>query len=95
MLPLLVWLAGIVFGFWTIWHWNFLHEAWAFSVCAAVFCWIVGGAGWIGRKLQAGAAAPVEVDRRGRVGPPIVLTDQDREALKRSAAAHPNDSLNP
>jgi len=57
MLPLLVWLAGIVFGLWLIWHWSLTREAMAFAVCASVMAWIVGGAAWIGQKLQAGAAA--------------------------------------
>lgn len=87
MLALLVWLAGIAFGLWTIWHWNLWHEATAFAVCASVFFWIVGGATWIGQKLQAGAAARVAGASRGQTGPPLVLTDKDRDALKRAAAS--------
>ena len=92
MLPLLVWLAGIAFGLWTIWHWGFTREAMAFADCASVFLWMVGGAAWIGRKLQAGAAARTVDGARGPTGPPLVLTDKDREALKKAVAQHQSNS---
>lgn len=56
MLALLVWLAGVVFGLWCIWHWGFYREAAAFAVCASVMLWIVGGAAWIGQKLKLASA---------------------------------------
>lgn len=85
MLPLLVWLAGIVFGFWCIWHWGFTREAWAFSVCASVFAWMVGGAAWLGQKLQAGAAARMASGQHVPPGRLPQLSEKDREQLKNAA----------
>lgn len=86
MLPVLVWLAGCAFGLWSIWHFGFWRESMAFAVCGSVFLWIVGGAQWIGRKLQAGVAARAASGGNGAQAGPLVLTDQDRELLKRAAA---------
>jgi hypothetical protein len=87
MLPLLVWLVGCAFGLWVIWHEGYGREAIAFTVCMSVMLWIVGGARWIGQKLQTGAAARAGGAGQGPTGPAIVLDDQDRELLKRAAAA--------
>ena len=86
MLPLLVWLAGCAFGLWVIWREGYTHEAIAFVVCMSVLLWIVGGAQWIGRKLAEGAAARMAAAKNGPTGPALVLTDQDRELLKKAAA---------
>lgn len=86
MLPLLVWVVGCVFGLWLIWHEGYTHEALAFVVCGSVALWMVGGAAWIGQKLQAGAAARAASAGNGPSAPGIVLTEKDREALKRAAA---------
>lgn len=86
MLPLLVWVAGCAAGLWLIWHEGYSREAIAFALCSAVTFWIVGGATWIGRKLQAGVAARAANAGSSAVGPGIVLTEKDREALKRAAA---------
>lgn len=87
MLPLLVWVAGCAAGLWLIWHEGYAHEALAFALCSAVMFWIVGGATWIGRKLQEGAAARAANAGNGPTAPGIVLTEKDREALKRAASS--------
>jgi hypothetical protein len=57
MLPLLVWIAGCALGLWTIWHFGYWRELIGFALCFAWATWVLGGARWIGQKLQAGAAA--------------------------------------
>jgi hypothetical protein len=94
MLPLLVWVAGCVFGLWLIWHEGYTREALAFVVCSSVVLWMVGGAAWIGRKLQAGAAARAASAGNGPLAKGIVLTDQDRELLKRAAAMKSSEQQN-
>ena len=91
MLPLLVWLAGIVFGLWLIWHWSLTREAMAFAVCASVMAWIVGGAAWIGQKLQAGAAARMASGQHAPPGRLPQLSEKDRADMKRAAAQQPNE----
>jgi hypothetical protein len=87
MFALLVWLAGCVFGVWVIFHFGYDREAIAFSVLAAVFFWIVGGAGWIGQKLKAGAAVRgADGLRRGTSGA-MHLSEADREALRKAVAS--------
>jgi len=83
-----VWLAGCVFGVWVIFHFGYDREAIAFSVLAAVFFWIVGGAGWIGQKLKVGAVARGANGPHGAPGGAMPLSEADREALKKSVAAH-------
>jgi hypothetical protein len=87
MLPLLVWLSGVVFGCWLIWHWGFTREAWAFVTCASVMMWIIGGAAWIGQKLQQGAAARGADGKYAQPGRMPGLSPSDREALKKAAAS--------
>lgn len=85
MLPLLVWLAGCIFGLWTIVHYGFYREAVAFCVCASTLLWMVGGATWIGHRLQAsGAIRKSEVPSSFD---PAVLrkVEAERAALRRSA----------
>ena len=91
MLPLLVWLAGIVFGFWCIWHWGFTREAWAFSVCASVFAWMVGGAAWLGQKLQAAGAAARMASGQPYPGRLPQLSEKDRADMKRAASQQTNE----
>jgi hypothetical protein len=83
MLALLVWLAGCVFGFWLIWHEGYSREAIAFTLCASVMFWMVGGLAWIGQKLKAGGAARTAGQHRDEHLRSVVLTDKDREALKK------------
>lgn len=91
MMPLLVWVAGCAAGLWLIWHEGYTREAIAFALCGAVTFWIVGGATWIGRKLQAGVAARAANAGSGPTAKGIVLTDQDRELLKRAAATRSSE----
>lgn len=91
MLALLVWLAGVAFGLWSIWHFGFYREAMAFAVCTSVFFWIVGGATWISQKLQVGAAARAASAPRGLPGLSLPLSDKDRDALKRAAASQSSE----
>lgn len=86
MIPLLVWVAGCVFCGYVIFHFGMYREALAFVVCMGSFLWVVGGASWIGQKLQAGVAARAANAANGPTAPGIVLTEKDREALKRAAA---------
>jgi hypothetical protein len=86
MLPVLVYLAGCAFCVYVIIHFGMFRESLAFAVCMATFLWIVGGASWLGRKLQAGVAARAASGGSGAQAGPLVLTDQDRELLKRAAS---------
>lgn len=85
MVPVLVWLAGCVFCGYVIVHFGMFREMVAFAVCMAAFLWVVGGASWIGRKLQQGAAARTPDGSAVPGGTRIVLTDQDRELLRQAA----------
>lgn len=86
MLPLLVWVAGCAFCGYMIFHFGMYREALAFVVCMGSFLWVVGGATWLGQKLQAGAAARAASAGNSPSASGIVLTEKDREALKRAAA---------
>jgi hypothetical protein len=92
MVAVLVWLGGCAFGIWVIFHFGYDREAIAFSVLAAVFFWIVGGAGWIGQKLKAGAAA--RTAGQPGAGPlhKLNLSPADREELKKLAESQGCDS---
>lgn len=92
MIALLVWLAGCALFIWVIFHFGYDREAIAFSVLAATFFWIVGGAGWIGQKLKAGGAARTVGGPRGSQPGAIRLSDADREALKKAVSQQPSDS---
>jgi hypothetical protein len=87
MLPLLVWVAGCVFGWWVIAHYGLWHEAFAFAVCASVCVWVVGGASWIGKRLQSAAARQTRAAPPSLRGPRLTPEQIEQLALKRSAEA--------
>lgn len=88
MLPLIVWLVGCAAGIWAIVYFGFLQEAMALIVVCSVMLWIVGGAGWIGKRIQAGGARNKREVARDPLLKRLTPEEVERAAMQKSAEAH-------
>lgn len=88
MLALLVWLAGCVLGVWWIVHAGYGHLAMGYALCTAVSFWIIGGANWIGQKLQSAVARRTDTPSAESYATGLRSTESERELLKRAASIH-------
>ncbi len=88
MLALLVWVAGCVAGVWYIVHAGYGHFAVGFALCCAVSFWIIGGANWIGQKLQSAVAHRTAAPSAEPYATGLRSNEQERELLRRAASQH-------
>ena len=88
MLALLVWLAGCVGGVWWMVHAGYGHFAVGYALCSVLSFWIIGGANWIGQKLQSAVAHRTEASNGELYATGLRSSEQEREMLKKAASLH-------